>query len=67
MCFTHDTLECQVKFTHPMVYTDGAVVKAPQCHGCGLDFRLVVWYVDAETAQFDVQALARQAQHFCGR
>jgi len=67
MCFTHDTLRCQVKFTHPMVYTDGAVVKAPQCHGCGLDFRLVVWYVDAETAQFDVQALARQAQHFCGR
>ena len=67
MCFTHDTSGCQVKFTHPMVYTDGAVVKAPQCHGCGLDFRLVVWYVDAETAQFDVQALARQAQHFCGR
>lgn len=67
MCFTHGTLGCQVKFTHPLVYTDGAVVKAPQCLGRGLGFRLVVWYVDAEAAQFDVQALARQAQHFCGR
>jgi len=27
--FTHDTFECQVKFTHPMVSTDGAVGNAP--------------------------------------
>ena len=66
MCFTHDTLKCQVKFTHPMVYTEGTVVRVPQSEGCGLGFWLVVWYVDAEAAQFDVQALARQAQHFCG-
>ena len=58
MCFTYDTFKCQVKFTHPMVYTESAVVKAPQCDGRGLGFRLVVWYVDAEAAQFDVQALA---------
>jgi hypothetical protein len=28
--FNFDTLKCQVKFTHPMVYTDRAVGKAPQ-------------------------------------
>ena len=31
--FTYDTFECQVKFTHPMVSTDGAVGNAPQERG----------------------------------
>jgi len=31
--FTHDTCKCQVKFTHPMVSTEGAVGKAHQGDG----------------------------------
>jgi len=31
--FNFDTPGCQAKFTLAMVYTDGAVGKAPQCSG----------------------------------
>jgi hypothetical protein len=31
--FTHDTFECQVKFTRPMVSTESAVGKAHQGNG----------------------------------